>query len=46
MKSYSDLWAAISAQMKETGRITEPGYNTWLKDATIIDLKDSFPNHR
>lgn len=41
MKSYADLWAAISAQMKESGRITEPGYNTWLKDANIIDLKDS-----
>lgn len=41
MNSYSDLWAAISAQLLENKYITEPGFNMWLKDSYIIELKDS-----
>ena len=41
MNSYSDLWDAISTQLLENKYITEPGFNMWLKDSYIIELKDS-----
>lgn len=42
MNSLVDLWDAVCAQMKENKFISEPGFNTWLKDSYIMDYKDGF----
>ncbi len=41
MNSYMDLWNAIGAHMRENNYISEPGYNMWLQESYIIELKDS-----
>lgn len=39
MNSYSELWNAVNALMREKQYITEAGFNTFLKDSYIFDYK-------
>lgn len=40
MNSFSELWDSICEEMKANKYITVPGYNMWLSESYILDIKN------